>query len=89
MQRCQDNNISLSKKKMEVGDDVHFAGFRVGVQGCGPDPHKIVVLKNFKTPTTPTEVRSFLGAINQMSCWWPDLSQHCTNLRRLTEEKTA
>ena len=89
LQRCQDNNITLSKKKMEVGDDVHFAGFRVGVQGCRPDPHKIVALKNFKTPTTPTEVRSFLGAVNQMSCWWPDLSQHCINLRRLTEEKTA
>ena len=89
LQRCHNNNITLSKKKMEVGDDVHFAGFRVGVQGCRPDPNKIVALKNFETPTTPTEVRSFLGAVNQMSCWWPDLSQHCTNLRKLTEQRTA
>ena len=89
LQRCHDNNITLSKKKMEVGDDVHFAGFRVGVEGCRPDPNKIVALKNFNTPTTPTEVRSFLGAVNQMSSWWPDLSQHCTNLRKLTEKKTA
>ena len=89
LERCHDNNITLSKKKMEVGDDVHFAGFRVGVEGCRPDPNKIVALKNFETPTTPTEVRSFLGAVNQMSCWWPDLSQHCTNLRKLTEQRTA
>ena len=89
LQRCHNNNITLSKKKMEVGDDVHFAGFRVGVQGCRPDPSKIVALKNFQTPTTPTEVRSFLGAVNQMSCWWPDLSQHCNNLRKLTEQRTA
>ena len=89
LQRCHDNKITLSKKKMEVGDDVHFAGFRVGIEGCRPDPHKIVALKNFKTPTSPTEVRSFLGAVNQMSCWWPDLSQHCNNLRKLTEQRTA
>ncbi len=37
LQKCQDNNITLSKKKMEVGDEVHFAGFRVGVKGCRPD----------------------------------------------------
>ena len=89
LKRCHENNITLSKKKMEVGDDVHFAGFRVGVSGCRPDPHKIVALKNFKTPTTPTEVRSFLGAVNQMSCWWPDLSQHCVRLRKLTEKGTV
>ena len=86
LKRCDENNITLSKKKMEVGDDVHFAGFMVGVSGCRPDPNKIVALKNFKTPTNPTEVRSFMGAVNQMSCWWPDLSQHCTRLRKLIEK---
>ena len=45
LQRCDNNNITLSKKKMEVGDDVHFAGFMVGVSGCRPDPHKIVTLQ--------------------------------------------
>mgnify|MGYP003320628885 CR=1 FL=1 len=86
---CDQYNICLSKKKMEVGEDVHFAGFMVGVPGCRPDPGKIIALKNFKTPTTVTEVRSFLGAVNQMSCWWPDLSQHCVRLRKLTHADTA
>ena len=81
---CQEYNICLSKKKMEVGDDVHFAGFMVGVPGCRPDPAKILALKSVKTPTSPTEVRSFLGAVNQMSCWWPDL-----RLRQLTQVNTA
>ena len=86
---CQEYNICLSKKKMEVGDDVHFAGFMVGVPGCRPDPAKILALKSVKSPSNPTEVRSFLGAVNQMSCWWPDLSQHCTRLRQLTQANTA
>ena len=42
LQRYHDNNITLSKKEMEVGDDMHFTGFMVGVPGCRPDPHKIV-----------------------------------------------
>ena len=74
LKRCHENNITLSKKKMEVVNNMHFAGFRVGVIGCRPDPNKIVALKNFKTPTNPTELRSFLGAVKQMSWWWPDLS---------------
>ena len=86
---CQEYNISLSKRKMEVGENVHFAGFMVGVDGLKPDPGKIVALKNFKTPTTATEMRSFLGAVNQMSCWWPDLSQHCVRLRELTHNNTT
>ena len=87
---CDAYNISLSKKKMEVGNDVHFAGFMVGGKGlgCRPDPAKIVALKHFKSPKTQTELRSFLGAVNQMSCWWPDLSQHCVRLRKLTEQRT-
>ena len=89
LKMCQEYNICLSKKKMEVGEDVHFAGFMVGVPGCRPDPGKIVALKNFKTPTTATEMRSFCGAVNQMSCWWPDLSQHLVRLRKLTHADTA
>merc|ERR1712016_159776 len=34
-------------------------------------------------------MRSFLGAVNQMSCWWPDLSQHCVRLRKLIHSDTA
>ena len=30
LKRCDENNISRSKMKMSVGDEVHFAGFRVG-----------------------------------------------------------
>ena len=56
LKMCQEYNICLSKKKMEVGEDVHFAGFMVGVPGCRPDPGKIMALKNFKTPTTATEI---------------------------------
>ena len=50
LQRYHDSNITLSKKEMEVGDDVHFAGFMVGVRGCRPDPHKMVAYLLSRNP---------------------------------------
>ena len=35
---------------------------QAGVHGCRPDPHKIMALKNFKTPTFSTEVSRFWGS---------------------------
>ena len=39
-------------------------------------------LKKFKIPTSATEMRSFPGAVNQMSSWWPQPGQHCVWLRK-------
>ncbi|GKC63726.1 putative reverse transcriptase domain-containing protein, partial [Tanacetum coccineum] len=39
----------------------HFLGHVVNQNGIHVDPRKIVAIKNWKTPTTPSEIRSFLG----------------------------
>ena len=88
LQRCSDNNITLSRKKMQVGPLVNFAGFVVSEAGCKPDPGKILALKKVEAPTNLTELRSFLGAVNQMTAWWPDLSMACHRIRELTEKNT-
>ena len=80
LQRCQLHHITLSVKKMQCGDTVSFAGYIISALGtdkpeCRPDPTKIEALKAFKQPTNITEVRSFLGAAQQMGAWHPDLSQ--------------
>ncbi|GKD31664.1 putative reverse transcriptase domain-containing protein [Tanacetum coccineum] len=41
--------------------DVHFLGHIVNQSGIYVDPSKIEAVKNWKAPTTPSEVRSFLG----------------------------
>ena len=88
LQRCADNNITLSRKKMMVGPQVNFAGFVISKEGCKPDPGKILALKNVESPRNITELRSFLGAINQMTAWWPDLSMACHRIRELLEAGT-
>ncbi|GJW35118.1 putative reverse transcriptase domain-containing protein [Tanacetum coccineum] len=41
--------------------EVHFLGHVVNQSGIHVDPSKIEAVKNWKAPTTPSEVRSFLG----------------------------
>nr|GEY65261.1 putative reverse transcriptase domain-containing protein [Tanacetum cinerariifolium] len=42
-------------------DSVQFLGHVIGSEGVHVDPVRIAAIKNWATPTTPTEVRQFLG----------------------------
>ncbi|GJU81948.1 putative reverse transcriptase domain-containing protein [Tanacetum coccineum] len=41
--------------------EVHFLGHVINQEGIHVDPRKVEAVKNWKAPTSPTEVRSFLG----------------------------
>ncbi|GJU00561.1 putative reverse transcriptase domain-containing protein [Tanacetum coccineum] len=45
--------------------EVHFLGHVVNHIGIHLDPSKIEAIKNWKAPTTPSEIRSFLGLAEQ------------------------
>ncbi|GJW82205.1 putative reverse transcriptase domain-containing protein [Tanacetum coccineum] len=47
--------------------EVHFLGHVVNQNGIHVDPSKIEAVKNWKTPTTPSEIRSFLGLADHKS----------------------
>ncbi|GKD82383.1 hypothetical protein Tco_1349222 [Tanacetum coccineum] len=44
-----------------IAEEVHFLGHVVNQNGIHVDPSKIEAVKNWKAPTTPSEIRSFLG----------------------------
>ena len=50
---------------------------------------KLEALKAFREPTNIHNLRSFLGAMNQLSNYIPDLSQHCVDLRKLLGKDSA
>ncbi|GJU97856.1 putative reverse transcriptase domain-containing protein [Tanacetum coccineum] len=61
-----DDILIYSKSKEEHECDVwlqevHFLGHVVNQNGIHVDPSKIEAVKNWKAPTTPSEIRSFLG----------------------------
>ena len=44
---CKRMNITLSKRKFEVGRQIQFAGYLVGENGVKPDPDRIRAIKDF------------------------------------------
>ncbi|GJY29094.1 putative reverse transcriptase domain-containing protein [Tanacetum coccineum] len=57
MVKTQENARSLSEQSLKV----HFLGHVVNNNGIYVDPSKIEAVKNWKAPTSPSEIRSFLG----------------------------
>ena len=87
--RCRDNHITLSKKKIEFGPSVHFAGFLVDTEGVKTDPEKLRAVSDFPIPSDITGIRSFLGLANQMSDFMPDLAQVTKPMRELLKKNVA
>ena len=84
-ENCKRMNITLSKRKFEVGRQIQFAGYLVGENGVKPDPDRIRAIK----PTNLTEVRSFLGLAQQLSFFIPDFSHATAAIRQLLGRERA
>ena len=80
---CKNLNITLSKKKFEIGKQIQFAGYLVGENGVKLDPDRIRAIKDFPQPTNLTGVRSFLGLAQQLSFFSPDFSHTTTAIMPL------
>ena len=61
------NAISRAKLKLNpkkclfAQESISCLGHRLSREGIGPDPHNLDKITKWKPPTSPTEIRSFLG----------------------------
>ena len=83
---CRDNNIILSKKKFVISNRVKFAGHILGEGGIEPNPDKVKAIVDFPAPKNVTDVRSFMGLVNQLGAFLPDLSQMAIPIQELTKK---
>ena len=72
LHRCEDNNITISRKKFEMGNSIQFAGHIISDGGIRPDHDKFAALRNFKQLENVKELRSFLGLVAQFGAFAPD-----------------
>ena len=89
LERCRQFNIKISCSKLEWGEEVLFAGYRISKDGVKPDLEKVNGLKNFPQPTNVSEMRSFLGLVNQLCHFVPDMAHMTVHLRALLKKKNA
>ncbi|GJX03572.1 reverse transcriptase domain-containing protein [Tanacetum coccineum] len=66
--------------------EVHFLGHVVNQNGIHVDPSKIEAVKNWKTPTTPSEIRSFLGLAGYYRRFIANFSKIVKPLTTLTQK---
>ena len=86
---CRKNSLTLSKSKLQFGQSVVFAGYEISKDGIKPLPQRTDAIKNFPVPTNISELRGFLGLVNQLGCFVPDLAHVTTPLRGLLKKNVA
>ncbi|GKD31377.1 putative reverse transcriptase domain-containing protein [Tanacetum coccineum] len=79
---------SAKEDEPKLGDIsvVHFLGHVVNQNGVHVDPSKIKAVKNWKTPTTPSEIRSFLGLAGYYRQFIANFSKFAKPLTSLTQK---
>ncbi|GJS78568.1 putative reverse transcriptase domain-containing protein [Tanacetum coccineum] len=65
---------------------VQFLGHLIDSQGLHVDPAKIEAVKNWTSPTTPTEIRQFLGLAGYYQRFIKDFSKIAKSLTELTQK---
>ena len=89
IKRCKSHNFTLSRKKLEIGETVEFAGQIVSHIGVQPNPKYLQGIKDFPAPKNTQELRSFLGMVNQLATYHPGFAKHTGTLQALLKKDTA
>lgn len=84
LDRARKSNLKLSLKKCKVKrEEVQYVGHVLSKDGIKPDPEKVRAVKSMKAPTNVKELRTFLGFIQYLAKFIPNLSEVSAPLREL------
>jgi hypothetical protein len=88
--RLSRSGLTLNREKCEFGKTlVRFLGQLVDGSGARPDPDKVQAIQEMEPPTNISEVRRFLGMINQLSKFCAGLAEKTKPLRDLLSTKNV
>lgn len=80
----KENNILLNQNKCVFNvKSIKFLGHELSVDGIKPLASYVKVVENFREPSSIEEVQSFLGLINYVNKWIPNMATKSEPLRRL------
>ena len=82
--RAREHGITLSVKKFVFGaESVDLCGYQVSEDGWVVDDAKVSAIADFPIPANRTDLRSFMGLVNQVSEFTPKLAELNAPLRGL------
>ena len=81
---CQKEGLVLNSKKLELQRErVTFFRVEYSTQGMHPDPKKVQGITQITAPTDKRQLQSFLGMVNYMGTFVPNLSHHTELLQTM------
>lgn len=87
-ERLREYEVELNGEKCIYGvEEIQFLGHRLSATGIRPSISKVDAVKCFREPTTAEEVRSFLGLVNFVGKFIPNLASIDYPLRKLTRKE--
>ena len=82
MKTAQRNGLVFNSSKCTISQPhTSFYGAIFSAKGMKPDPKKVQALQDLPTPHTQKELQSFLGLINYLQPFLPDIAHKTTFLR--------
>ena len=90
MSRLQGANLTLKKEKCYLfRTNVNFLGYTLCCKGVRPQVEKVEAIRKMGPPTTKSQLRTFLGGMNTLRIFLPDLANITIPLNGLlNKEKT-
>ena len=88
LETARKENIKLKPSKCSLRvSEVKFVGHIITDKGLKPDDSKIEAIRNMPSPTNRKELERFLGMINYLSKFLPNLSSVTAPLRELIKKE--
>ena len=82
LQRLSDAGLTLNEKCEFSKNSAKYLGHIIDENGIHPDPSKVEAIKKFPTPSNVTELQRFMGMVNQLAKYIPQLADINTPLRQ-------
>ena len=90
LRRLEEHGVTLNLEKCEFAkENVEFLGHVIGKDGIQADPSKVEAIKRMKAPSDVSDLRRFLGMVNQMGKYLSNLAQTSKPLRELLTKDSA
>ena len=90
LNRCREHGITLNAEKMNLAaKSVSFCGYTISHNGMAAADEKVKAIAEFPTPSNITDLRSFMGLVNQLAEFTPNISQSAEVLRPLMSPKNT
>ena len=90
LEHIQSAGATLNKEKCEFGKiTIKLLGHIITPEGISPDPSKTTAVKNMKQPSNVSELRHFLGLVNQLGKFSSNIADLTKPLRELLSSNNA